>query len=79
MRASVELVGAAKGDGAPVAGAGSERVDTVRMWAMFVVNVLIVGSVNGFYIYSTLQAYSVDLSILIQYAGESCYVVVELI
>lgn len=47
----------------------SERIDTIRMWSMLMVNVLIVGSVNGFYIYSTLQAYSPESNVLIQYAG----------
>ena len=46
-----------------------ERLDALRMWSMFLVNVVIVGSVNGFYIYSTLQSYSVEGMIFMQYAG----------
>jgi hypothetical protein len=48
---------------------GTDRINTLRMWSMLLVNVMIVGSVNGVYIYSTLQSYSVVSGILIQYTG----------
>lgn len=49
-----------------------ERTVTLHMWLMFLANVVIVGSVNGCYIYSTLQSFSVESRVLIQYAGTLC-------
>ena len=60
---------AAGAAGAAAATFRGERVDSLRMWSMFLLNVLIVGAVNGLYIYSTLQSYSVESRVLIQYAG----------
>ena len=57
---------------AAAASSRSDRINTLRMWSMFLANVLIVGSVNGLYIFSTLQSYSVESRILIQYAGACC-------
>ena len=47
----------------------SYRMDAIRMWLMFVVNVFIVGSVNGVYIYCTLQSYLSGYITWIQYSG----------